>query len=247
MNLPSILAFAAMATLCAAASAQRPDPATWRDLKPDLSRDAVKRMNDRYPLSDQRNTGKWTPYRPLWDEFAGRKLDAAKWHDTNPTWKGRQPAPFLASNVEVRDGKLHLTMRKEDPPEALRSEGYHTFTSAAVQSKERVLYGYFEVRARHAVPRSAPSGLTTQSRSSWTEIDVFRSAAGAGVRAQALHHRAPVSYATEKQHCRSRSSPPGRLRDYQVYGLEWDEKELNSTSTARSCGWTEPHWHQALR
>ena len=76
--------------------------------------------------------GQWTPFEPMTDEFEAGKLDETKWWPCNPGWKGRQPALFLPKNVAVSSGKLHLTMRKEDPPNP--PKGYHTFTSAAVKS-----------------------------------------------------------------------------------------------------------------
>jgi len=48
-----------------------------------------KRFTNEYPLSDQQNTGKWSRYEPMSDEFEGRKLDADKWWPNNPSWLGR--------------------------------------------------------------------------------------------------------------------------------------------------------------
>ena len=39
-------------------------------------------------------------------------------------------------------------MRVKEPPETLKDDRYHTFTSAAVKSKTTVLYGYFEIKAK---------------------------------------------------------------------------------------------------
>jgi hypothetical protein len=56
----------------------------------------------------------WTPIPQLTDEFEGDSLDAARWHDHNPGWHGRKPGLFSRSNVEIKDGQLHLTARAED-------------------------------------------------------------------------------------------------------------------------------------
>jgi len=72
------------------------------------------RTTDALPLSDQDNEGKWTRYEPMWDEFDGADLNSDKWYPTNPRWLGRQPALFYPGNVKVSDGKLHLTMRKQE-------------------------------------------------------------------------------------------------------------------------------------
>ena len=90
--------------------------------------------------------GEWAPIPELCDEFEGAELDAAKWHPNNPQWKGRQPGWFHTRNVAVAQGKLHLTMKAEDLPDL--PDGYHTFTSAAVKSKAKVRYGYFEIRCK---------------------------------------------------------------------------------------------------
>ena len=70
----------------------------------------VKRVNQRWPLSDQKNTGGWQRNDAFWDEFNGRTLDAAKWSDHNPTWTGRQPGWFNPANV-----KLENTLRSKEP------------------------------------------------------------------------------------------------------------------------------------
>jgi hypothetical protein len=59
-------------------------------------------------------SGRWKPVPELTDEFEGDKLDAAKWNDHNPGWKGRRPGFFSLRNVVVSNGKLQLTVREED-------------------------------------------------------------------------------------------------------------------------------------
>ena len=51
------------------------------------------------------------PLAELTDEFEGESLDVAKWHDHNPTWKGRQPGFFSKENVRFYvDGKAVRTL-----------------------------------------------------------------------------------------------------------------------------------------
>ena len=113
------------------------------------------------PAFSQVKEGKETPVCPLgneWifspefsDEFNGKLLDADKWWDFNPTWIGRVPCLFSRDNVKVADGFLQLTTRKMPADwETLenKTRGYHTWTSAIVKSKKRVMYGYFEVRSK---------------------------------------------------------------------------------------------------
>src|SRR5512138_3750295 len=98
MNPPIALLCLLMVLVPVYAAAQGPltdaQRAEWKDLRPDMPGQAVKRTTDRYPLSDQKNVGRWAKFEPMTDEFKGRTLDAAKWWPTNPTWKGRQPGWF---------------------------------------------------------------------------------------------------------------------------------------------------------
>ena len=107
-----------------------------------------KHVTDSYPLSDQENKGGWVKFEPMTDEFEGKELDRSKWTVGMYWWKGRQPALFSEKNVTVSDGKLHLTMRKEKLPSEAEKQGYKDYTSAALHTKARTAYGYFEVKAK---------------------------------------------------------------------------------------------------
>ena len=96
----------------------------------------------------RQNKGGWVKFEPMSDEFEGKELDRNKWVVGMAWWKGRQPALFSEKNVTVSDGKLHLTMRKEKLPPRLEKHGYHDYTSAALHSKARSSYGYYEVKAK---------------------------------------------------------------------------------------------------
>lgn len=120
----------------------------------------------------QDSTVQWIYSERISDEFDGESIDTTKWYDYNPTWTGRQPSLFRPENVRVEDGKLILSGKREE----LRSapEGYHTFSSAAVQSKHKVLYGFFEIKFRPM--KSALSSafwLYTQDKVKQEEIDIF--------------------------------------------------------------------------
>jgi beta-glucanase (GH16 family) len=229
VSLLALLVSVLSATLTAAAA--EPDRSAWKDLKPDLPVEAPKKVTDRYPLSDQANAGGWEKYEPLSDEFEGKELDPAKWVPRNPTWEGRQPGWFDPANVVVRDGKLQLTMRKAEPPEAARAKGYKDYTCAAVQSKGAVLHGYFEVKAR--AMKSAGSSsfwFYKQEKERWTEIDVFEIGGKAPGFERKMNITVHVFHTpTETKHWQVGSAyvAPAPLADGDhVYGLEWDEKEL---------------------
>ena len=195
--------------------------------------------------------GSWVPIPALTDEFEGGKLDASKWHDHNPTWKGRLPAFFARHNVTVSGGKLHLAMRKED----LKGlpKGYHTFTSAAVKSKAAVRYGYFEVRCKPMDSHgSSAFWFYAQTPETWTEIDVFEMGAGAPKHQHIVHMNAHVFHtlADPDRHWSKggRWTAPYRLADaYHVYALQWTREKLTylvDGVVVREMPNT--HWHQPL-
>ena len=194
---------------------------------------------------------KWEPIGEMTDEFAGGKLDAGKWHDHNPTWKGRQPAFFAKHNVAVRDGKCHLTMRKEDMKGL--PAGYHTFTSAAVQSKALVRYGYFEIKCRPMDSHgSSAFWFYAQTPEVWTEIDMFEMGAGAPKHERTVYANVHVFHTlvNPDRHW-DRSKPlkmPFRLADgWHVYALEWGPDEVKFYVDGKVLRTAKnTHWHQPL-
>src|SRR5208282_3099985 len=134
-----------------------------------------KRTTDAFPLSDQRDKGGWVKFDPMTDEFEGKELDRSKWVLGIVGWKGRLPALFSEKNVTVSDGKLHLTMRKEKLPPEIEKQGYHDYSSAALHSKARSSYGYYEVKAKPMDSGGSSSfWFHNEGKSDWnTEIDVF--------------------------------------------------------------------------
>ena len=134
-----------------------------------------KRTTDAFPLSDQQNKGGWVKFDPMTDEFEGKELDRKKWFVGMEWWRGRQPALFSEKNVTVSDGKLHLTMRKEKLPPEAEKQGYKGYSSAALHTKARTAYGYFEVKAKPMNSGGSSSFWFQQDETpNWaTEIDVF--------------------------------------------------------------------------
>ncbi len=198
-------------------------------------------------------TSDWTPIAGLSDEFEGARLDAEKWNDHNPGWRGRQPGFFSPGNVRVRDGMLQITARVEEPPEKMRAEGYHTFTTGAVRSKAVVLYGYFELRAR-AMSSLASSAFWfyAETRDLHTEIDVFEICGGPGPKERDLFMFTHVFKTPEDgpRHWTAGGEwkAPARLADdFHTYGLEWDAKEIKWYFDGRVVQqMPNTHWHQPL-
>ncbi|MDH7571002.1 MAG: family 16 glycosylhydrolase [Armatimonadota bacterium] len=251
MQAMHLAAAVVVCTTAAAGVAGRGDPKAWFTAAPGEFH-PVARVTDALPLSDQENRGRWTPYLPLTDEFEGTALDGEKWWDHNPDWKGRQPALFSPSNVAVREGKLQLTMRKDGPPPGVNPQGYHTFTSAAVKSKTRVRYGYFEVMAQPM--RSAGSSafwFYHSTPTEWTEIDVFEIGGKAPGYERKLNMNVHVFRTpTDNEHWALPGvwTAPFDLADsYHVYGLQWTRDSIafyfDGMLVRKG---PNTHWHQPL-
>lgn len=117
-------------------------------------------------------TDGWVYDEQVSDEFEGTTLDSTKWYGRNPHWLGRQPSYFSPDNVVLRDGMLVLMGKRETLPNL--PEGYHTFTTAAVQSVDTVLYGFFEIKCQ-AMNSALSSAfwLYVQDSIKQEEIDIF--------------------------------------------------------------------------
>ena len=193
---------------------------------------------------------RWEPIPELSDEFDGGKLDSTKWHDHNPTWKGREPAFFSTNNVSVSDGKLHLTVRVENPKGL--PAGYHTFTTAAVKSQALVKYGYFEIKCRPANSKASSAfWFYNGTKEEWTEIDVFE-ICGAGDKWKNAYnmHVHVFRTPTENKHWSKGGTweaPFNFVDGDHVYALEWDKEVIKWWVDGRVVReMKNTHWHQPL-
>jgi hypothetical protein len=212
-----------------------------------------KRVTDSLPLSHQSEVGVWVRYEPMSDEFEAGSLDTDKWVRNMEWWKGRQPALFKAENVTVEHGQLLLTMRKEPVPEEFSKRGYHDYTSAAVHSRDRTCYGYFEVKARPMNSGGSSSFWFQQDATpGWmTEIDVFEIGGKAPGHENKYHMTLHVFRTPSQQRHWSIGKDwvaPWRLADdFHVYGLEWDEQTIKFYVDGVLVRWIQnTHWHQPL-
>lgn len=192
----------------------------------------------------------WKPIPELTDEFEGKALDTAKWHDHNPGWKGREPGVFSPKNVSVSDGKLHLTSRVETLPNL--PKGYHTFTTAAVKSKALVRYGYFEMKCRPMKSQASSAFWFYHSTpEEWTEIDVFEICGAGGKWHNSYNMTVHVFHSpTEKKHWQKGKKwiPPFQMvDDYHIYALEWNKDVIKWWVDGKVIHeMKNTHWHQAL-
>lgn len=116
--------------------------------------------------------GVWIYSNQYSDEFESAELDETKWYDHNPTWEGRNPGYFYPKNINIQNGMLILKSKKEDVDEM--PEGYHTWTTAAVQSTKKVLYGFFEARCRPMDSGiSSAFWLYMNNEEKQEELDIF--------------------------------------------------------------------------
>ena len=248
-----------------AADAPQPPAPEKRPTK-NWSRDGTlgetpKRITDAFPLSDQQNKGQWVKFEPMSDEFEGKELDTKKWTVGMAWWKGRQPALFSEKNVTVSDGKLHLTMRKEKLPAELGKLGYHDYTSAAMHSKIKCRYGYYEVKAKPMNSGGSSSFWfheEAKAMPGWsTEIDVFE----IGGKAKGFEHKynmtlhvfqgSPFSWPESVKNAwgvHQEWIAPWRLADdYHVYGLDWGKDEVRFFVDGVVVFTVEnTHWHHPL-
>ncbi len=248
-----ILAQAPGVTTPAGTSSQEPIK-SWT-LKGSLGA-SPQRLTEDLPLSDQHNRGGWRKYEPMWDEFNGDALDTNKWVLGITGWQGRQPAWFNPANVTVSGGQLRLTMRKEAVPTNLVNQGYHDYSSAALHSRVRSSYGYYEVKARPMNSGGSSAFWFTSEDAKvnpgWgTEIDVFELC---GLNPQHDRHDYMTVHVwqtpQEKRHWAVGSSwvAPARFAEaFHVFGFEWNPKELRwyvdgvLVHTVQNTD-----WHQAL-
>jgi beta-glucanase (GH16 family) len=184
------------------------------------------------PTSDPQNKGGWTPYEPLSDEFRGPLLDRLKWHTGVAGWPGRPPALFIAQNVGLADGLLDITMRKEPAGEQRAAQGFHDYTTGAVQSAASILYGYFEVRAR-AMKSAGSSGfwLAHKDDENWNEIDIAEMGGSPPADPQrvfmSVHVFKKDGVDLKQQDIAAATLTSNVAEDFHIYGLRWTEKSLD--------------------
>lgn len=121
---------------------------------------------------------RWEHIWGMTDEFWRPDLHEI-WEPYNRNWSGRQPGFFRTSNVTVKNHRLQLWSREDQPNNAyLRRNGYKNFSTSFIRTKHRQRYGYFEVLCKLMdsqissafwFAHNEPSGPDSW----WTEIDVF--------------------------------------------------------------------------
>lgn len=209
-------------------------------------------VNHEAPLSDQAGEEGWVLDTERSDEFNGDSLNERLWSPRHRTWRGREPSTFSPNNVEVGDGLLRLWMRRNGGKPEHERDRFHTFTSAAVQAKQRSLYGYYEVRAKPMNSAGSSSFWFAGDGDGWrTEIDVFELGGKSKGRESRYNMNLHVFYTPEERRHWSIGShweAPFRLADdFHVYGLEWTPERITYYVDGVAVRWVEnTHWHQPI-
>ena len=105
------------------------------------------------PHQDPKPAGqKWALVENMSDEFDGSALDRNKWQDdpvgNGWNWYGRAPGLFRGENVQLKDGKMCVTVSKLDAP-VVRDGKTFTHQGAIVRSLHPGQPGwYFECRMK---------------------------------------------------------------------------------------------------
>lgn len=98
------------------------------------------------------------------DEFNGTTLNADKWYDYHPTWKGRAPGLFLPSQVKLNGGYLEIFGGKMSKDTVVNGITYNIKCGAVVTKKREAHYGYYECKFKaNATTLSSTFWFSTQA------------------------------------------------------------------------------------
>lgn len=214
---------------------------------------AVSRINDEFPLSDQQNSKKWKLLKRFSDEFNESVLNETLWYPNNPKWKGRPPTFFHPSNVKIENDELVIRVNQHGK-DALPAEFTHS--TGFIKSKNRFLYGYFEAECKLMdAPWVSGFWMTNVDTDWWTEIDICENAPGVIYNRHDLNSnihvfKAPKDQGDVKAHFARTEKyyfPKELQADYHVWGLEWTEKYIRFYIDGILFREAEnTHWHQPL-
>ena len=248
-----------LALLVLVASGCHSNPeAGWKDLRPDLAATPSAPSDPRFPLSDQKNGGGWTPIPQLSDEFNGNRIDDSKWLNYSPHWLGSEPGWFNPANTTEKGGLLRLRVTPGAPPQNFsypdntEIRGKRWIGTAVLESNTTTLYGYYEVRAKIADSRACSAfWFFKKEPDQWTEIDVFEAGPKNPSYSDMIHIDNHVFYTPKVKKAFEiagevdmPSNPSGA---FHVYGVDW-EANLCSYYIDGKLVRTGPneYWHQPL-
>ena len=195
--------------------------------------------------------GSWRWVPEFSDEFTASALDQKKWQPANPEWPGRPPGFYREQNVVIRDGKLHLLLKSENVPEM--PAGYRDYTCAIVRSRQRIRYGYFEIRAQAAATNGTSAFWFYHNEPErWTEIDIFELSPRHSKSGRTLFTNAPVirypGLAGELHHKQEFALKGDPAAAFHIWGLLWDAGSLTWYLDGKALRTlANTHWKTPLR
>ncbi|VGO21523.1 SHD1 domain-containing protein [Pontiella sulfatireligans] len=175
---------------------------------------------------------RWEENPQFSDEFDGNALDAKKWHDHHPRWKGRPPARFMPENVSVSGGCLRQTNSMLDKPISERGQEFTIGGAAVVSKKVEAFYGYYECRLKASNISMSSTFWMSNSGHHYKgigrisqELDILETVGGAKNNpkfATCMNSNTHVWHNREKRQVGNKAQLPGASHeDFNVYGAWW--------------------------
>ena len=169
----------------------------------------------------------WRAYAPLTDEFAGARLDPAKWQPRHPYWTGRDPSHFDPANVSFAAGALLLRSTSSvqsmaEVHDPLKDTWVH---SACVSSLLPIArYGYYEARLKAS---DLPMTSSFWFQGKYSEIDVVEQIGHSlknpenGKQMLMNTHDFAQGWNHDIATPRKAPMPTGAAQAYHTYGVWW--------------------------
>ncbi|ATC95425.1 family 16 glycosylhydrolase [Pseudoalteromonas tunicata] len=179
--------------------------------------------------ADPPRYGEWKYLAHVSDEFNDDSINLNKWQNIHPHWAGRAPGIFMQDNVNLVNGELVLSVTDES-----NGKGTLIGTSFA-RTKEKVKYGYFEIRAKANRSRASSAFFLYNWTTTGTyEIDIVEIGGASTGKERNHHSNAHVYYGDPAlEDDTNRISDPktyvndtALADDYHVYAVDWDELEI---------------------
>lgn len=163
------------------------------------------------------------------DEFAGSRLDLAKWrYDTarnKQGWFNKEKQYYSAGeNLRVANGRLVIEARHETPASAPDWGGQH-YTSGKIVSKQAWTYGFYEIRAKLPCARGTWPAIwmLPEHMKKWPddgEIDIMEQVGAEPNLIYASLHTKLFNHVIKTQRSAQRLVPTSCAK-FHVYQLDW--------------------------
>jgi beta-glucanase (GH16 family) len=176
------------------------------------------------PPPPDTTTTKPPTYTLVWsDEFNGTAVDPKNWNFETGSAYNNEKEYYLAANATVANGNLMITAKNE-------SQGGYPYTSARMNSANKVTATYGRIEARIKIPMGTglwPAfwmlGTNINDGVAWPscgEIDIMEHINADSLIYGTMHWSAGGH---EADYGLNLSSSPS---DYHVYAVEWDTKSI---------------------